>query len=237
MPATPKPPGRGLWKSFRMFAPLPPEVLDAIAAAARPHRWRGGELLFQRGDAGDWLVALTAGQVRISVSTPGGRELVLRHAEAGEMLGELALFDADPRSADAFAVGEVTGQVLDRAAFRTIAGRHPALYDAALAHVCAMLRGTTDQLESIALYQLQARVARFFLFALRQLHGDDVPAGAALDLAISQGELAALTGASRPKVNRVLADLKAAGALEQAGTVWRCDPALLMGFAGDDGPA
>ena len=236
MPAQPpKTPGRGMWKSFRMFAPLPPEVLDALAAAARPHRWQPGEMLFQRGDAGDWLVAISAGQVRISIATSGGRELVLRHAEAGEMLGELALFDAEPRSADAFAVGEVTGQVLDRAAFRAIAARYPALYDSALAHLCAMLRGTTDQLESIALYQLQARVARFFLLALRQLHGEDIPQGAALDLAISQGELAALTGASRPKVNRVLADLRAAGALVQDGTIWRCDPAALQGFAGDDG--
>lgn len=237
MPDSPKPPGRAMWKSFRMFAPLPPAVLEAIAAAARPHRWRPGEMLFQRGDAGDWLVAIMGGQVRISVSTPGGRDLVLRHVEAGEMLGELALFDAEPRSADAFAVGEVTGQVLDRAAFRSIAGRHPALYDAALAHVCALLRGTTDQLESIALYQLQARVARFFLLALRQLHGEVIPPGAALDLAISQGELAALTGASRPKVNRVLSDLKAAGALDQTGRIWRCDAVLLAEFAGDDGPA
>lgn len=234
MISTAKPPGRALWKSFRMFAPLAPEVLDAIAAAARPMRWGAGEVLFQRGDEGDWLVALTDGQVRIAIATPGGRELVLRHAEAGEMLGEMALFDAEPRSADATAVGAVTGQVLHRAAFRAIAARYPALYDAALAHLSAMLRGTTEQLESIALYQLQARVARFFLFAFRQLHGAEIPEGAALDLAISQGELAALTGASRPKVNRVLTDLKAAGALEQDGQVWRCDPVLLQAMAGDD---
>ena len=234
MTDAPRQPGRGLWKSFRMFEPLAPGVLDAIAAAARPRRWGPGELLFQRGDAGDWLVALTDGQVRISVSTPGGRDLVLRHAEPGEMLGELALFDGQPRSADATAVGAVTGQVLTRADFRRIAAAHPALYDAALAHLAAMLRGTTEQLESIALYQLQARVARFFLAAFRALHGEDIPDGAALDLRISQGELAALTGASRPKVNRVLADLKAAGALDQDGATWRCDPAALEALAGDD---
>ena len=161
-------------------------------------------------------------------------EWLLRHAEPGEMLGELALFDGQPRSADATAVGAVTGQVLTRADFRRIAAAHPALYDAALAHLAAMLRGTTEQLESIALYQLQARVARFFLAAFRALHGEDIPDGAALDLRISQGELAALTGASRPKVNRVLADLKAAGALDQDGATWRCDPAALEALAGDD---
>ena len=230
----PKPPGRGLWKSFRMFAPLAPEVLDAVAAAAQPRRWAPSEVLFQRGDDGDWMVALTAGQARISVSTPGGRELVLRHAEAGEMLGELALFDGAPRSADATAVGAVEGQVLTRAAFRGVAARHPALYDAALAHLAGMLRGTTDQLESIALYQLQARVARFFLARLQALHGDDIPEDAGLDLAISQGELAALTGATRPKVNRVLADLRAAGALRPDGGAWRCDARLLAVWAGDD---
>lgn len=234
MTATAKPPNRALWRSFHMFAPLPAEVLDALAVAAKPHRWGAGEVLFQRGDAGDWLVALTEGQVRIAVATPGGRELVLRYAEAGEMLGELALFDAEPRSADATAVGPVSGLVLTRAAFRAVAAMHPSLYDSALAHLSAMLRGTTDQLESIALYQLQARIARFFLFAFRQLHGPDIPQGAALDLGITQGGLAALMGASRPKVNRVLSDLKAAGALDQTGAVWRCDPAVLAALTEDD---
>ncbi len=226
---------RGFWKSFEMFAGLGPEALDAVAAAARPRHWQPGEWLFQRDDPGDWMVALESGRVRISLVTAGGRELVLRHSEPGEMLGELALFDRQPRSADASAVGPVSGHVLTRRDFFTLAAANPAFYDSALTHLSAMVRATTLQLESIALYQLRARVARFVLITLEQLHGTDIPADAGLSLGLSQGELAAVLGATRPKVNRVLQDFRDEGLLTEAGGHWRCDVALLRAEAGGDG--
>lgn len=226
---------RAFWKSFRMFAPLPPQALEALTAAAQPRRWAAGEAVFHRGDDGDWLLAIESGRVRIALTTPAGRELVLRQAGPGEMLGELSLFDAEPRSADATAAEPTSGHILTRAAFRTLAAAHPALNDAALTHLSAMLRDTTGLLESIALYQLRARVARFFLFLLTQLNGDDIPEGAAVTLPISQGELAAMLGASRPKVNRVLQDFREDGVLsdEGAGT-WRCNVAALRAEASAD---
>lgn len=220
--------GRHFWKSFRMFAPLSPEVLDELASEAQPRRWGVGEVIFQRSDPGDWLLAIEDGRVRISLLSGAGRELVLRQAEAGDMLGELALFDAEPRSADATAATPVSGYVLTRSAFRRLAARHPELTEAALTHLCAMLRDTTGQLESIALYQLRARVARFFLFALTQLNGEDIPEDAALSLPVSQGELAAMLGASRPKVNGVLQSFRDEGVLTDEGhSVWRCSVRLL----------
>lgn len=226
---------RGFWKGFAMFEALNAEALDAIAAAARPQRWPAGALLFQRDDASDWMVALESGRVRIALSTGGGRELVLRHAEAGEMLGEMALFDGQPRSASATAAGAVSGQVLARRAFEAVMARHPEVAQAALAHLAGMLRATTLQLESIALYSLRGRVARFLLITLEQLHGQDVPEGAALALGLSQGELAAVLGASRPKVNKVLQDLRDEGVIEDQAGVWRCSVARLRAEAGPDG--
>lgn len=226
---------RGFWKGFPMFAGLSPEALDALAALARPRRWQPGEVLFQRDDPGDWMVALETGRVRIGLGTAGGRELVLRHAEAGECLGELALIDGQARSADALAAGVVSGQVLTRRDFDTLADRHTDVLRSTLTHVAAMLRATTLQLESIALYQLRARVARFVLITLEQLHGPDVPEGAALALGLSQGDLAAVVGATRPKVNKVLQDFRDEGLIVEAGGSWRCAVAGLRLEAAGDG--
>ncbi|MCW1933030.1 Crp/Fnr family transcriptional regulator [Pararhodobacter zhoushanensis] len=226
---------RGFWKSFALFSGLSPDALDAVAATARARHWRNGELLFQRHDPGDWLVALESGRVRISLVTPGGRELVLRHSEPGEILGEMALFDSAPRSADATAVGAVSGFVLDRSAFHTLAQADTGFYRSALAHLSGMLRSTTLQLESIALYQLRGRVARFLLITLEQLHGADIPEEAGLSLGLSQGELAAVLGATRPKVNRVLQDFRDEGLIIDDGRSWRCHVAGLRAEAGSDG--
>ncbi|WP_370343770.1 Crp/Fnr family transcriptional regulator [Pararhodobacter marinus] len=226
---------RGFWKSFEMFESLSGDALDAVADAARPRRWAPGEVLFQRGDPGDWLVAIEDGRIRVSLVTQAGKELVLRHAEAGEMLGEIALFDRQPRSADATAVGPVTGHVLSRRDFDRLAAQDPAFYEAALTRLSTMLRATTLQLESIALYQLRARVARFLLITLEQLHGADIPEGAGLSLGLSQGELAAVLGATRPKVNKVLQDFRDDGLILDDAGAWRCDIKGLRAEADGDG--
>ena len=189
--------------------------------------WAAGAVIWQRGDEGAAMVARLAGRVKLTLISPAGRELILRQCESGESFGELALFDGAPRLADAVAVEPARGAVLTRAAFRDLSARHPDLPLAALAYLSGMVRATTDRLETIALYQLQARLARFFLLSLQALHGPEVPAGAGLRLAVTQGELAAMLGASRPKINRALQALRELGAVADEGAVWRFDPALL----------
>jgi CRP-like cAMP-binding protein len=234
---SPAPPPRekpSFWRSFPLFCDLPDAVLADIDAAATPLRWSAGGVIFQRGDAGEWLVALKSGRVRLSLITQAGRELTLRHAEPGDTLGELALFDQEPRSADATAVLDTTGYVLARRDYAALACKHPALTMGVARYLSRRLRETTEQLESIALYPLEARAARFLLFTLRQLNGLDLPTRATLRLEISQTELATVLGASRPKVNRALLALAEAGALIKGPDGWDCDIPALQSLAEPD---
>lgn len=219
------------WGSFQMFDGLARDLLLRIDAIAQTRDWPAGTLIFQRGDAGDYMIAIAEGRVRLSIGSAQGRELTLRHAGPGDMLGELALFDAEPRSADAVADQPTRGRLLPRAAFDALAAEHPALTGSALRYLCARLRETTEQMEGIALYGLEARMARFLLFTLRQIHGADLPPDPRLALEVTQTELAAMLGASRPKVNRALVALREAGAIRREGEAMVCDPARLAALA------
>ena len=227
-----KPPmNQALWRSFRLFEDLEPQVLAQVAEASQRRRWVAGVTLFQRGEPGDYLVALLSGRIRLAVSTTQGRELVLRHAEAGDVFGELSLFDGAPRSAEASAVIDSEGFILSKRDFEAIAAREPALRIAVTHYLCRMLRNTTEQLEGIALYSLEARVARFLVFTLRQIHGDDLPKNPLLQLEINQSDIAAVLGASRPKVNRAFQALRDSGVLQKAGEALECNVALLLQIA------
>ncbi len=214
-----------------LFSGVDAATIVALAATATRRVWASGIVLFQRGDAGDYLLALTSGRVRLSVSTPGGKELVLRHMGPGEVVGEFALIDGQPRSADATVVEPSSGVVLQREKFLRVANSFPQLGLALARHLCQQLRSTNYQMESIALYDLKARVARFLLFALREQHGATVPDRAALRLVLNQGELAAVLGASRPKVNQVLQAMLADGTLARDGVTFTCDVLRLEDFA------
>jgi len=222
------------WRSFPPFAALSPPALAAVAAAAQPRAWPAGASLFLRGDPGDWMLAIETGRVRLGLVTQSGRELTLRLAEPGETLGEIALLDGAPRSADATALTAVTGHVIARHDFESLARRLPDLIPGFASWLARRLRETTEQLESIALYPLEARTARFLLFTLRQLHGDDLPDEAPLRMEVSQSELAAVLGASRPKVNRALLALAEAGALQKNGAGWICRTDALIALAEPD---
>ncbi len=72
-------------------------------------------------------------------------------------------------------------------------------------------------MESIALYDLSMRLVRFVLISLRQVQGERLPDQAELKMDLSQSDLSAVLGASRPKVNQALQALIAEGALRRDG--------------------
>lgn len=217
-----------------LFAGARPEDVAALAAAVRPRRFSAGATLFQRGDPGGEMFIVMEGRIRLSVLSAEGRELSLRHAEAGALIGEMAALDGGARSADATAVTEASVLALARADMDRLLAERPALARAVIRFLCRRLRDTTDQMESIALYRLEQRLARFLLALARA----DVEAGrqtARLELALNQGETADMLGASRPKLNGALAALETAGAVAREGRALRLQLETLAAIA--DGEA
>lgn len=207
---------------FEVFSELSPGTLSALAASGRRHSWPAGGLIFQRGDEGDHMLAITEGRVRISLATAQGRELMLRQLGPWEVMGELAIIDGETRSADATAVEPTSAIILPRARFLEIAQVRPDLGLAVARHLSRLVRSTNQQMESIALYDLRMRLVRFFLFSLRQVYGDNAPAEAVLHLNLSQSDLSAALGASRPKLNQALQSLISDGAVRRDGTDVTC---------------
>ena len=213
-----------------LFGGLSADEIADCAALFRQARFERGAALFNRGDDSTHLYVLSEGRVRLAVATDEGRELSFRVAGAGDLFGEIGVLDGSSRSADATALTAVVAYTLERNAFRTLWSSRGAIATNVVAYLCRRLRETTDQLESIALHPLHVRLARFFLFALA---GRQAPPGKRipLDLGFSQGELAQLLGASRPKVNTALGELEASGAIVRTLDRFFCDPVKLTEIA------
>ena len=217
-----------------LFSGLDGAHLAACAAAFREVHFARGETLFARGEIGNRLFLIAEGRVRLAVMTDEGRELSFRHATAGDLVGEIAALDGAPRSADASALSAVLAYSLERNAFAELCAAHPAISTALVRYLCRRLRDTSNQLEAIAFYPIEVRLARFLLVALggRTAEGGKrIP----LDLGFSQSELAQLLGASRPKVNAALGWLEDREAIKRTIDRVFCDPAKLSQIAqGED---
>ena len=207
---------------LELFAGLDPAVLARLAAAMRERALTAGELLCGRGDAGDKLFVVLSGRLRVSVVTQQGRELSMRIAGPGEMVGEISVFDGGVRTTDKTAIEPTRVSALPADAFFKALALNPEIARNALKMLCRRLRDTTAQLESIALYPLEPRLARLLLLSL----GDaEAPSGrrVAVALNLSQTEIAQLLGATRSKVNVALGKLEQAGALRRTSDRLFCD--------------
>jgi CRP/FNR family cyclic AMP-dependent transcriptional regulator len=84
-----------------LFSGLSPEALELISKVATEESHALGTKIFQHGDLGDKLYIIIEGKVRISREVPGMGEEALAVLGQGNVFGEMALIDAEPRSADA----------------------------------------------------------------------------------------------------------------------------------------
>jgi CRP/FNR family transcriptional regulator, cyclic AMP receptor protein len=179
-----------------LLAPLPAGDLAAFARLARERTAGNGEWLFRRGDPGDFLLVVLAGALRVSVSGADGREQVLRTLGPGDVVGEIAVLDGRPRSADAVALTRLRLLVVDRRAILGELARNAEFALALMRLLCNRLRATSSALEAMLFHDSGTRLAA----ALVQLSGGRE--GARVDL--TQNQLGEMVGAARETVNKKL---------------------------------
>ncbi len=88
--------------------------------------YRDGEVVVRQGEAGDGLFVIQEGQLEI-LSEHGGRETRIRVAEQGELIGEMAVFERQVRSATVRALGEARVLTVDRKNFLRQINEDPSL--------------------------------------------------------------------------------------------------------------
>jgi CRP-like cAMP-binding protein len=189
-----------------------PEELDAILGFAAERRFRRGQVVFQKGDTGSSMMAVLSGRVRISAVNSEGKEITLNVINPGQVFGEIALLDGQPRSADAGAIEDTLLLVLERRNFMPFLTGNQDLVSRLLAVLCERLRSTSMALEQIALFDLEARLARLIL-KLAADYGRPTADGTRIELKLSQRDISNLVASSRESVNKQLGEWREDGVL------------------------
>lgn len=100
------------------FRDLPDTALSAFQDSFERMVYRAGETVFLEGTTGEHAYVVDSGEIRIARRRASGEELTLAHLTRGDLFGELALIDDQPRSASATAVTDSELMTLDRATFQ-----------------------------------------------------------------------------------------------------------------------
>jgi CRP/FNR family transcriptional regulator, cyclic AMP receptor protein len=201
-----------------LFGSLGPSELAKLAGECRVRHLGRGEQVFARGDRGGGMFLVAQGSVGLSVSSADGAEAVLAVLRPPQTFGELAVIDDGARVASATARQPSVLVAIPRPQVQRLVRDHPAIGQALLSSLAALVRRVDDQTTNVMLLDLPARVRRFLADTARDVDPDPPPGTpVSVDLRITQTELAQLVGGSRQKVNRIVVDLERQGAVHRRG--------------------
>jgi CRP/FNR family cyclic AMP-dependent transcriptional regulator len=209
----------------RWFSALSPSLKHDILRCAYVKRYKDGALICARGDPPEEWIACARGAVRVSSTSITGKQITLTYIEPGIWFGEVAIFDGDRRTHDAYAHGDSTILCVAKADFKKILALHAELYEALLRLQSRRIRQLFGLVEDLNALPLRARLAKQLLHLVRSYgvpslsDGDEMRIG----LQLAQEELAQLLGASRQRVNQELKSMEreAAIRIEPGGLVIR----------------
>jgi len=187
-----------------LLASLPAEDRASILTNFVRRTYPRAETIFRTGDPGTHLYLIESGRVKITRVSPDGREALVAIIGQGEVFGELSLFDAGLRTADARTMEPTVLQALSHDVFRRYVLGHPEIAWQMFRILAMRLRAADETIQDVVFFDVPGRVARRLL-DLAQRHGREVDAGALrIDVPITQEEIAQMIGASRESVNKAL---------------------------------
>jgi len=163
------------------------------------------EIIFRQGEASDWLYVVRAGQLKLSVTGPNGREQIMRIAVVGQLIGYDTVDDLHhPYTATALTPVRLCG-IRHRDMLRVIeqnldvSHRMVQLLNQELSQAQSLIHilGQKSSAEKIAL----------FLLSLVPSHSrEELPAD--LSMTLSRQEMADILGLTVETVSRLMAELK-----------------------------
>ena len=195
-----------LFRKFALFAELDDRELASIASVAKTRRYAKDDVIFHADESGDVFCVIREGQVKVTMISPEGKEIILSMLGPGDFFGEMALLDDEPRSATVVATEPLEVITIWRTDFLQILQENFGITRKVLAELSGRLRSASNRIESLATMDVYGRLARFFLDLAKE-NGKPLDNGYVAVTRPTHQAIANTIGTSRETVSRLIHDL------------------------------
>jgi CRP-like cAMP-binding protein len=200
-------------KRCDLFSRLTPMQKRRLESGAAMRPFKRHEIIYFPTEPGQSVLVLAKGRVKIKTLTPEGQETILAFIGEGEIFGELALVDPEPRNEYAEAVDESLVLLVPRDDMLWLMNQRP---DIAL-HVTKLLgfrrRRIENRLRNILFRSNRERIVGL-LVELLESHGKQEGGQWEITLPLSHQDLANLIGSTRETVTLTLSRLQYEGLIK-----------------------
>ena len=192
----------------KLFASVPTQELQTILAMGRERYVAKRATMFRQGDRAGSIYVVIQGKVKLLLTGPSGRGVILSFVEAGESFGYLAPMAGTAQAYTAQAVAESRMLAWPAETFEDILRRYPAVARNTLRLTARQLQADWSRLHDLVTEPVPRRLARTVLRLARASGHRPAPV-----LAMLQQDLAEILGTTPPTLSRIL------GRWEEGGLV------------------
>ncbi len=194
-------------KRCNLFERLTPPQLQRLERQAVLKNFKARETIYFPSEPGQTVLVLAKGRVRIQAVTPDGKEAILAFIEEGELFGELAVVDSEPRNEFAVALEPARVVAVPREDILWLMGQRSDV----MLYVTKLLgfrrRRIENRLRNILFRSNRERIVALLL-ELLETHGEKLGNYWEIRLQLSHQELSNLIGATRETVTLTLGQLQ-----------------------------
>ncbi len=198
------------------FESLPQAALARLADAARVRSYPKHSYLFTAGEITSDVFCILSGRIRLLITSALGQEFAITDLAPESWLNEAALASDLPRVIDAQVAESATLLLIPRNVVLAVGAEYPLMFRKLFTDHVLRTRGVYTLLQGMAFYPLKSRLAGWLL-QLAEEHGQTAQGGIALDVNLSQNDLAQLSLGSRQRINKILGGWREQGIIELVG--------------------
>ncbi len=130
-----------LLKQLNLFEGVAPNVLDLLAAKLQKRSVASGEIIAREGELGDSMFIIAGGKVKVH-----REDVTFAELGPGNLVGEFALIDTEPRSASLTALEPTELYVLSRADFSAVVATHTEALLGIARYIVRRMRTANDKI-------------------------------------------------------------------------------------------
>lgn len=197
-------------KTCSLFERLTDAEAERLNRRALVRRFRKKAVIYAPAEPGQTALVLASGRVKIHDLTPEGRETILAFIEQGELFGELAALDGQPRREFAEAAEDSEVLAIPREDFLELLERRADLALSVTKLVGLRRQRIEARLRNILFLPSRPRLVRLLL-ELVETHGARAGFRYTIRFPLSHQDLASLIGVTRETVTLTLGQLQDEG--------------------------
>jgi CRP/FNR family transcriptional regulator, cyclic AMP receptor protein len=202
----------------RLFCNMSPAAMKTLDAIKFTSVYPKGSILFVDGEEPRGVFILCSGRAKLTTSSSEGRTLIVKIAEAGEVLGASATILGRPYEVSAETLEPSQLNFIKRDDFLRFLNSHTEACMHTAQQLSEKYQSAQREIRSLGLAQSTGEKLGKLLLDWCALHGETTPTGIRLKVLLTHEEIAQMIGTTRETVTRLLSDFKRKKIVEVKGS-------------------